>query len=191
MRAANIICRLLFWYSWRIITILRPIICSAARITPRRRSRRGAHRAPDGCSLPKWAEFAPARRGRARGRKPIWFPPSCQSPTFPLGRASRARYVTPKFPPPIYPKQQEGRLPPLGDTPFNPSQGRALRARSLGVAAVLLTLSDQPGGNRKEGLIFARAARPEGGGGDSQEAGGTLVPPPLVCLRRIAANMPL
>lgn len=46
-------------------------------------------------------------------------------------------------------------------------------------------------GRWKEGLTFARAARPEGGGGDSQEAGGTLVPPPLVCLRRIAVNMQL
>ena len=34
---------------------------------------------------------APARRGRARGRKPIRFPPSCQSPSFPSGRAARAR----------------------------------------------------------------------------------------------------
>ena len=49
----------------------------------------------------------------------------------------------------------------------------------------------QPGGRWKEGLTFARAARPEGRGGDSQEAGGTLVPPPLVCLRRIAANTQL
>ena len=28
---------------------------------------------------------------RARGRKPIRFPPSCQSPSFPSGRAARAR----------------------------------------------------------------------------------------------------
>ena len=34
---------------------------------------------------------APARRGRARGRKPIRFPPSCQSSSFPSGRAARAR----------------------------------------------------------------------------------------------------
>ena len=45
---------------------------------------------PVGCPLPKWAGFAPARRGRARGRQPMVF--SLLSITlFPSGRAARAR----------------------------------------------------------------------------------------------------
>ena len=52
--------------------------------------RRGAHCAPGGYPLAKWAGFAPARRGRARGGQPKVFP-LLSITLFPSGRAARAR----------------------------------------------------------------------------------------------------
>ena len=90
-------------------------------------------------------------------------------------RARCARKSKSLFPPAAHLLQATRRVDstPRGRLLFPSRRGAHRAPVPLGVASVLLTLSEQLGGNRKAALILARAARPVGEGGDSQEAGGT------------------
>ena len=100
---------------------------------------------------------------RARGRKPNRFPPSCQSPTFPLGRASRARCVTSKFPPPACPKQQEGQLPPHEALPSPFCRGAHCAPALLGWHPFCLPCpTNRAAGRKRDLLLRAQRALKEG-----------------------------
>ena len=100
---------------------------------------------------------------RARGRKPNRFPPSCQSPTFPLGRASRARCVTSKFSPPTCPKQQEGQLPPHEALPSPFCRGAHCAPALLGWHPFCLPCpTNRAAGRKRDLLLRAQRALKEG-----------------------------
>ena len=152
-------------------------------------------------AVARWTPAAAGVRGHTAHERGH-FAPSCESPPLPSGRAARAKVSLAFAVPP-------GCLDRASRTDARPC-GKGTAAPPVGWNPSFLLL--MAAGRQGEGVThFARAARPylrqqmqklfllfawrsapgeKGDGGDSQE-GRNIGSSPLVCLRRIAANMQL